>query len=138
MCANKNNCKKKKQYHTYIIQMNNRLFKKIIITVKKMKTVQALVAHTCVILATQEAEIRRIAIQSQPRQIVCETPHLKKNQNNKKKTFTKKGWWNGSRCRLSLNPSTAKKRKKEGSQRDRERDREKEKERKKRRKEDRN
>jgi hypothetical protein len=26
-----------------------------------------------VILATQEAEIRRIAVQSQPRQIVCET-----------------------------------------------------------------
>jgi hypothetical protein len=28
---------------------------------------------TPVIIATQEAEIRRIAIQSQPRQIVCET-----------------------------------------------------------------
>jgi hypothetical protein len=26
-----------------------------------------------IILATQEAEIRRIAVQSQPRQIVCET-----------------------------------------------------------------
>jgi hypothetical protein len=26
------------------------------------------------ILATQEAEIRRIAVQSQPGQIVCETP----------------------------------------------------------------
>jgi hypothetical protein len=28
---------------------------------------------TPVILATQEAEIRRIAVQSQPRQIICET-----------------------------------------------------------------
>jgi hypothetical protein len=25
-----------------------------------------------------------------------------------KKTFTKKGWWRGSRSRLSSNPSTAK------------------------------
>jgi hypothetical protein len=37
-----------------------------------------------VILATQEAEIRRIAVQSQPRQIVHEL-------------FTKKSWQSGSR-----------------------------------------
>jgi hypothetical protein len=33
-----------------------------------------------------------------------------------KKPFTKKGWWNGSRCRLSSNPSTAKKRKRKKEQ----------------------
>jgi hypothetical protein len=33
-----------------------------------------------VILAAQEAEIKRITIQSQPRQIVCETLSLKKSQ----------------------------------------------------------
>jgi hypothetical protein len=43
---------------------------------------------TPVILATQEAEIRRIEVQSQPR------PYLKKNLS------PKKGWWSGSRCRL--------------------------------------
>jgi hypothetical protein len=37
---------------------------------------------TPVILATQEAEIRRIVVQSQPGQIVCETLH----QNNPYKT----------------------------------------------------
>jgi hypothetical protein len=45
-----------------------------------------------VILATQEAEIRRIAVWSQPGQIVPWDPILKK-------PFTKKGWWSGSRCR---------------------------------------
>jgi hypothetical protein len=38
-----------------------------------------------VILAIQEAEIRRIAVQSQPRQIVLQDPI------SKKKTTTKKG-----------------------------------------------
>jgi hypothetical protein len=33
-----------------------------------------------VILATWEVEIGRIAVQGQPRQIVCETPHLQNNQ----------------------------------------------------------
>jgi hypothetical protein len=41
---------------------------------------------TPVIKTTQEAEIRRITVQSQHRQIVHET-------------ITKKGWWSGSRCR---------------------------------------
>jgi hypothetical protein len=45
-----------------------------------------------IILATQEAEIRRNAIQSQPRQIVHEAL-------SQKKPITKKGWWSGSRCR---------------------------------------
>jgi hypothetical protein len=47
---------------------------------------------TPVILATEEAEIRRIAVRSQPRQVVPQDPNLKKS-------FTKKGWWGGSRCR---------------------------------------
>jgi hypothetical protein len=53
------------------------------------------VGHQClmlVILATQEAEIRRITVQGQPRQIVCETL-------SQKEQITKKGWWSGSRCR---------------------------------------
>jgi hypothetical protein len=32
-----------------------------------------------IILATWEAEIGRILVHSQPRQIVCETPHLQNN-----------------------------------------------------------
>jgi hypothetical protein len=40
-----------------------------------------------VILATQEADIRRILVQSQPRQIVLETLSQKKPF-----THTKKGW----------------------------------------------
>jgi hypothetical protein len=44
-----------------------------------------------IILANQEAEIRRTAVQSQPRQIV--RPYLKKTLHRKK------GWWSGSRCR---------------------------------------
>jgi hypothetical protein len=43
-----------------------------------------------VILATQEAEIRRIAVRNQPRQIVHEILL--------KKSITKKGWWSSSRC----------------------------------------
>jgi hypothetical protein len=45
-----------------------------------------------VILATQKAEIRRIAVQSQPRQIIRETL-------SQKIPNTQKGWWSGSRCR---------------------------------------
>jgi hypothetical protein len=41
-----------------------------------------------IILATQEAEIRRIQVQSQPGQIVCETL----SQNN---PTQKKGWQSG-------------------------------------------
>jgi hypothetical protein len=44
-----------------------------------------------VILATQKAEIRRIAVQSQPRQIVFKILA-------QKKLITKKDWWSGSRC----------------------------------------
>jgi hypothetical protein len=55
----------------------------------------------CIILATQEAEIRSIVVQSQPRQIVCEILSQKKK---KKKTKPlpkkkKKRWWSGSTCR---------------------------------------
>jgi hypothetical protein len=58
-----------------------------------------------VILATQEAEIRRIMVQSQPRQIVQET------LSQKKKKPTKQGWWSDSRYRPSSNPSTTKNKK---------------------------
>jgi hypothetical protein len=51
---------------------------------------------TLVILATQQAEIRRIMVRSQPRQIIRETL-------SQKIPITKKGWWSGSR------PSTTKK-----------------------------
>jgi hypothetical protein len=41
---------------------------------------------TSVILATQEAEIRRIMVQSQPGQIVCKTISQKKKKNHKNRT----------------------------------------------------
>jgi hypothetical protein len=44
---------------------------------------------TPIILATQKVEIRRIVVQSQPKQIVF--------KNLSRKTFHKKGWWSGSR-----------------------------------------
>jgi hypothetical protein len=47
---------------------------------------------TLVILAIQEAEIRRIVVRSQPRHIVCETLSQKIHHTHKKM-----GWWNGSR-----------------------------------------
>jgi hypothetical protein len=43
---------------------------------------------TPVFIAIQEAEIRRIMVQSQPRQTVPRDPISKK-------PFTKKGWWSG-------------------------------------------
>jgi hypothetical protein len=46
-----------------------------------------------IILATQEEEIKRMAVGSQPRPTVCKT------LSQKKKTFTKKGWWSSSRYR---------------------------------------
>jgi hypothetical protein len=47
---------------------------------------------TPVIIATKKAEIKRIMVQSQPVQMVCEML-------SQKKAFTKKGWWSDSRCR---------------------------------------
>jgi hypothetical protein len=47
-----------------------------------------------ILVATQEAEIRRIVVRSQPGEIVRETLSQKK-----KKKITEKGWWSGSRCR---------------------------------------
>jgi hypothetical protein len=44
-----------------------------------------------IIPGTQEAEIGRIEIQSQPRQIVRDPIS--------KKPITEKGWWSGSTCR---------------------------------------
>jgi hypothetical protein len=46
---------------------------------------------TPVILSPQEAEIRKLKVQSQPRQIVHKTIS--------RKPFAKKGWWSGSRYR---------------------------------------
>jgi hypothetical protein len=70
---------------------------------------------TPVILATQEAEIRRIAVWSQPRQIVCENLSWKYPSQ-------KKGWWSGSRCRLWVQAPVLKKKKRERA-RERERKR---------------
>jgi hypothetical protein len=60
------------------------------------------------ILAIQEAEIQRLMIQSQPRQIVWGTV----SQEN---LSQKKGWWSSSRCRpwvqTSVPPSPPKKKK---------------------------
>jgi hypothetical protein len=50
-----------------------------------------------VIPATQEAEIRRSMVWSQPGQIVRETLSWKNPSQ-------KLGWWNGSRCRFSMMP----------------------------------
>jgi hypothetical protein len=58
-----------------------------------------------IILATQEAEIRRIMIQSQPGQIVYKTLPQQKN-------ITKMGWWNLKMQSLNSKPSTAKRKKK--------------------------
>jgi hypothetical protein len=52
---------------------------------------------TLVILGIQEAEIRRISVQSQPLQIVHET--LSQNR----------GWWSGLQCRPEFKPRTEKK-----------------------------
>jgi hypothetical protein len=59
---------------------------------------------TSVILATQEAEIRRIMVQSQPGQIVCKTI------SQKKKKITKTGLVEWLKVKaLSSNSSTTKK-----------------------------
>jgi hypothetical protein len=50
---------------------------------------------TSVILAIEEAKIRRIVVRSQPRQIVHKTLSQKHPSQKKKK----KGWWSGSRCK---------------------------------------
>jgi hypothetical protein len=47
-----------------------------------------------VILATQEAELKRIEVRSQPWANNPRDPTLEK-----KKLITKKGWWSGSRWR---------------------------------------
>jgi hypothetical protein len=54
-------------------------------------TKHCLKRFTPVILATQEAEIRRIKVQSQPRETVHET------LSQKKVITKKKNWWSGSR-----------------------------------------
>jgi hypothetical protein len=61
---------------------------------------------TPVILATQEAESRRIAVQSQPRQIACETL-------SGKHPSQKRGWWSGSKCRPWVQAPRPQKKKKE-------------------------
>jgi hypothetical protein len=51
---------------------------------------------TPIILATQEAEIRRLAVQNQPQ--AKEFSRLYRNKKTHH-THKKKGWWSGSRCR---------------------------------------
>jgi hypothetical protein len=58
--------------------------------VKKWKTCQWLMP---IILATREAEIRRITVRSQPRQIILWDPISKQTHHKKK------DWWSGSSCR---------------------------------------
>jgi hypothetical protein len=58
-----------------------------------------------VILATQEAEIRRIAVWSQHGQIVCKTL-------SQEKPITKKNWWSGLRCRPWVQAPVPQKKKK--------------------------
>jgi hypothetical protein len=59
------------------------------LTIKKMKRARRQ-QLTSVILATQEAEIRRISVQVTFKQIVFETL-------SRKNPSQKKGWWSGSR-----------------------------------------
>jgi hypothetical protein len=59
-----------------------------------------------IILAIQEAEIRRIMVQSQPRQIVPETLSISQ------KPITEKAWWSGSRCRPRVQTLVPRKKKK--------------------------
>jgi hypothetical protein len=59
---------------------------------KKKKMFQLGTGGSHLYLAIQEAEIRRIAVQNQPRQIVHENLF-------KKKKITKKVWWSDSRYR---------------------------------------
>jgi hypothetical protein len=62
---------------------------------------------TTVIPATQEAEIKRISVESQPWQIVLKTLSWKK-----KKITKKLDWWRWLKVKaLSSNPSTKKKKK---------------------------
>jgi hypothetical protein len=72
---------------------------------------------TPVIPATQEAEIRRIPVQSQLGKIVLKTQ-------SRKKPITKKGWGSGSSGRAPPSPSTTQKRQRE-KEREREGEREK-------------
>jgi hypothetical protein len=53
---------------------------------------------TPIILATQEAEIRKIIVQTQPRQVIFKTLSQKKKK-KRPTTHTNKGWWSGLRCR---------------------------------------
>jgi hypothetical protein len=52
---------------------------------------------TPVILATQEAEVRRITVLSQPGQIVCKTLSQRNPSQRKRGVGVER--WNGSRCR---------------------------------------
>jgi hypothetical protein len=47
-----------------------------------------------VILTTEEAEIKKITVQSQSMQIFC-----RKLSQGKKNISLKRGWWSGTRCR---------------------------------------
>jgi hypothetical protein len=71
-----------------------------------LKNVQGIARRqwlTPIILATQKAEIRRIMVQRQLQQIVCETLSWKK-------LITKKGWWTDSWWRSWVQTPVPKKR----------------------------
>jgi hypothetical protein len=63
---------------------------------------------TPVILSAQEAEIRKIMVQSQTRQTICEALSGKKKKKNH--THTQKGWWRAQAVgpEFKPRPSTAK------------------------------
>jgi hypothetical protein len=65
-------------------------------------------SHLSVILSTQEAEIKRIAVQSQHGQIVHKTIP-------QSKTFTEKSWWSGSIVGPEFKPQYCLKKKKKDS-----------------------
>jgi hypothetical protein len=64
--------------------------------IKKKKKVVGCLQLIPVILATQEAEIRWIVVQSQPREIVLETLSLKALHTH---SHTKKVWCSDIRCK---------------------------------------
>jgi hypothetical protein len=57
-----------------------------------------------VILATQEAAVKRVMVQSQPRANSSHDPIPKK-------TTTEQGWWSGSRCRPRVQTPVPRKKK---------------------------
>jgi hypothetical protein len=86
-------------------QVNSKLSYAHLVEILKVYFKTILARHwwfTPAILATQEADIRRIMVRNQPGEIVCETLSWKKS-------ITKNGWWSGSRYRPWVQASVLKK-----------------------------